>query len=290
MTGFIQDLLNGLVLGCVYAGFALGLSLVLGILGIINVAHSALLVLAALMYYELVNVMGLDVLVAIVPTLVLFFLLGMGLQRTFVRRLEREQNTTSLLVFFGVMVVVESVAVLVWTTDTRNVRVGYLDHTLRFAGLNLPLSRLAAAAMTLVLFAGVYLFLTRTLTGAAIRGLAQNRDVVEMVGVPVRRLTMLVFGGGAALAAFGGVVLGLTVPFSPQEHVRWLAWSFLIVIVGGLGNVANTLLAGLALGLVESFAGSYLSFRYTYLLIYLLLAIALLARREGLRGATTRAL
>jgi branched-chain amino acid transport system permease protein len=290
MTGFLQDLLNGLTLGCVYAGFALGLSLVLGILGLINVAHSALLVLGALTYFELVNVMGVDVLVAIVPTLVLFFVLGMGLQRTFVRRLEREPNTTALLVFFGVMVVVESVAVLVWTTDTRNVRVGYLDGTLRFAGLNLPVSRLAAALMTLLLFAAVYLFLTRTLTGAAIRGLAQNRDVVEMVGVPVRRMGMVVFGGGVALAGFGGVVLALTVPFSPQEHVRWLAWSFLIVIIGGLGNVANTLLAGLGLGLVESFVGSYLSFRYTYLVIYLLLALALLARREGLRGAATRTL
>lgn len=290
MTGFLQDLLNGLTLGCIYAGFALGLSLVLGILGLINVAHSALLVLGALTYFELVNVMGVDILVAIVPTLAVFFVLGMGLQRTFVRRLEREPNTTALLVFFGVMVVVESVAVLVWTTDTRNVRADYLDGTLRFAGLNLPVSRLAAALMTLLLFAAVYLFLTRTLTGAAIRGLAQNRDVVEMVGVPVRRMGMVVFGGGVALAGFGGVVLALTVPFSPQEHVRWLAWSFLVVIIGGLGNVANTLLAGLGLGLVESFVGSYLSFRYTYLVIYLLLALALLARREGLRGAATRTL
>jgi branched-chain amino acid transport system permease protein len=290
MTGFLQDLLNGLTLGCVYAGFALGLSLVLGILGLINVAHSALLVLGALAYFELVNVMGVDVLVAIVPTLAVFFVLGMGLQRTFVRRLEREPNTTALLVFFGVMVVVESVAVLVWTTDTRNVRADYLDGTLRFAGLNLPVSRLAAALMTLLLFAAVYLFLTRTLTGAAIRGLAQNRDVVEMVGVPVRRMAMVVFGGGVALAGFGGVVLALTVPFSPQEHVRWLAWSFLIVIIGGLGNVANTLLAGLGLGLVESFVGSYLSFRYTYLIIYLLLALALLVRREGLRATATRTL
>lgn len=290
MTGFLQDLLNGLVLGSLYAGFALGLSLVLGILGIINVAHSALLVLGGLVYFELVNVMGVDVLVAIIPAVALFLLLGMGLQRTFVRRLEREPDTTALLVFFGVMVVVESVAVLVWTTDTRNVSTGYLDHTLRFGGLNLPVPRLVAAVLTLALFASVYLLLTRTLTGAAIRGLAQNRDVVEMVGVPVRRMTMIVFGAGVGLAGFGGVVLGLTVPFSPQEHLRWLAWAFLIVIIGGLGNVANTLLAGLALGLVESFAGSYLPFQYTYLLIYLLLAVALLARREGLRGAATRTL
>jgi branched-chain amino acid transport system permease protein len=290
MTGFLQDLLNGAMLGCVYAGFALGLSLVLGILGIVNVAHSALLMLGALVYWELVNGLGVDLLLAVVPVAAVFFLFGMALQRTVVRRVEREADTTSLLVFFGVMVIAESVAVMVWTTDTRSVRLGYLDGTLRFAGLNVPVGRLVAAGMTLVLFAGVYAFLTRTLAGAAIRGMAQNRDVAQMVGIPVRRMAALVFGAGAALASFGGVVLGLSLPFSPQEHVRWLAWSFLIVIIGGLGNVANTLLAGIALGLVESFTGSMLSFRYIYPVIYLLLALALLARREGLRGATARSL
>ena len=290
MTQLAQNIVNGLALGCVYAGFALGLSLLLGILGIVNVAHSAMLMLAALVYWELVNALGVDLLIAIVPVLVLFFLLGLGLQRTFARRLEREAESTVLLVFFGVMVVIESLAVMLWTTDTRNVALGYLDGTLRLGGINLPASRLVAAALTLVLFGATYLFLTRTLVGAAIRGLAQNRDVAAMAGIPVRRLSLLVFAGGVALAAFGGVVLGMTLPFSPQEHVRWLAWSFLIVIVGGLGNVASTLLAGIALGLVEVLVGSFLSFQYTYLIIYLLLAVALLARREGLRGTPARTL
>jgi len=290
VTQLAQNIVNGLALGCVYAGFALGLSLLLGILGIVNVAHSAMLMLAALVYWELVNALGVDLLIAIVPVLVLFFLLGLGLQRTFARRMEREAESTVLLVFFGVMVVIESLAVMLWTTDTRNVALGYLDGTLRLGGINLPASRLVAAVLTLVLFGATYVFLTRTLVGAAIRGLAQNRDVAAMAGIPVRRLSLLVFAGGVALAAFGGVVLGMTLPFSPQEHVRWLAWSFLIVIVGGLGNVASTLLAGIALGLVEVLVGSFLSFQYTYLIIYLLLAVALLARREGLRGTPARTL
>lgn len=290
MTQLAQNLVNGLVLGCVYAGFALGLSLLLGILGIVNVAHSALLVLAALVYWELVNAAGLDPLVAVVPVMLLLGVLGLGLQATVMRRLEREADTTVLLVLFGVMVVVESFAVLVWTTDTRNVRLGWLDGTVPLAGLSVPTARLVAAVLTLLLFAAVHLFLTRTLLGAAVRGMAQRRDVAAMAGIPVRRLTMLVFGAGVALAAYGGTVLGLTVPFSPQEHVRWLAWSFLIVIVGGLGNVANTLLAGLTLGVVEALLGQYLAFQYTYLAIYLLLALALLARREGLRGTPARSL
>jgi branched-chain amino acid transport system permease protein len=290
VTQLAQNIVNGLALGSVYAGFALGLSLLLGILGIVNVAHSAMLMLAALVYWELVNALGIDLLIAILPVLALFFVLGLGLQRAFAQRLEREAESTVLLVFFGVMVVIESLAVMLWTTDTRNVALGYLDGTLRLGGISLPVSRLVAAVLTLVLFGATYLFLTRTLLGAAIRGMAQNRDVAAMAGIPVRRLSLLVFAGGVALAAFGGVVLGMTLPFSPQEHVRWLAWSFLIVIVGGLGNVASTLLAGIALGLVEVLVGSFLSFQYTYLVIYLLLAVALLARREGLRGTPARTL
>lgn len=290
MTEFLQNLLNGVVLGCAYAGFALGLSLVLGILGIVNVAHSALLILAALGYWEAVNAWRLDPFLALVPVLVVFLLLGFGVHGTLGRRLEREADSTVLLVYFGLMVVVESVAVLVWTTDTRTVRLGYLDGTVRLGDLSAPVSRLVAAGLTVVLFAAVHLVLTRTLLGAAVRGMAQNSDVAQMVGIPVRLLTTLVFAVGTALAAFGGVVLGLTAPFSPQEHVRWLAWAFLVVIVGGVGSVANTLLAALALGLVETFAGTLLSFQYTYLVIYLLLALGLLVRREGLRGRTARTL
>lgn len=290
MTGVVQDLINGLVLGTIYGGLALGLSLVLGVLGTINVAHSALLVLAALLYYELVNGAGIDVIVAIVPVLALFFMLGIGMQRVFVRRLQREAQTTTLLVFFGLMVVVESIAVMIWTTDTRRVDRGYLGGTLRIDDLHIPISRLVAAGLTIALFLGVYLILTRTLVGIAIRGMAQNRDVAEMTGIAVNRLAMYVFGGGVALAAFGGMVLGLAVPFTPQEHVRWLAWAFLIVIIGGMGNVGNTLLAGLAVGVTESFVSSVLSFQYTYLVIYLLLALALLVRSEGLRGSAVRSL
>lgn len=289
MTSLLQDLINGLTLGAVYAGLALGLSLVLGILGIVNVAHSAFIVLAALVYWELVNGLGLDPLVAIIPLLLVFAFFGAGLYSGFVRRVERENDTTALLVFFGVMVVVESVAVIVWTTDTRNVRLGYLGETLRFAGLNVPLGKLTAGVLTLVLFGLLHLFLTRTVAGIAIRGMAQNRDVAEMVGIPVRSVAVGVFALGTAFAAFGGAVLALTAPFSPQEHYRWLTWAFIIVIIGGLGSVANTLIAGLALGMLETFVGGYFSFQYTYLVVYLLLPAALIWRRHGLRGVSARA-
>jgi branched-chain amino acid transport system permease protein len=288
LNQFMQTLANGLLLGCVYAAFALGLSLVLGILGLVNVAHSAILILAALVYWQLVNGVGIDPLLAIPLVVAAFFLAGTALESTIVRRIEREPNTTALLVFFGTMVAIESIAVLVWTTDTRTVRPAYLDTVWRFGQIGVPVSRVVTAALTLVLLGGLHLFLTRTLTGAAIRGMAQNRDVAAMVGIRVRRLGIWVFAAGTALAAFGGTVLALVLPFSPQEHVRWLAWAFLIVIVGGLGSMRNTLLAGLLVGLVEAFVGVLLPFQYVYFVVYTLLVVALLARREGLGGSQAR--
>lgn len=285
-----QLLVNGLLLGCIYAGFALGLSLILGILKVINIAHSAVLVLAALCFWELVNSLGLDPLISIVPIVIAFYFVGLGLHRGIAQRLAREHDSTVLLAFFGVMVIIESIAVLIWTTDTRNIRLGYLGAILRFWELNIPVARIAAAVVTIALLLALHLLLTRTLTGAAVRGLAENPDVAAMVGIGVDRLTRRVFAAGIALAAFGGCVLGLAMPFTPQGHVRWLAWAFLIVIIGGMGSVLTTLLAGLAVGLIESFVSVVLPTQYTYLILYAILAGALLVRRNGLGGVTARAI
>lgn len=284
----IQALANGLLLGCIYAGFALGLSLIMGVLRIVNVAHSAILIAASLVYWQLVNGAGLDPLLSIVPVLLVFYLGGLGIHRGIAQHLAREQDSTVLLAFFGLMVVVESLAVLVWTTDTRNVRLGYLDTVLRFWTLNIPLARVVAAALTLMLLLSLHAFLSRTLVGSAVRGIAENRDVANMVGINVRGLSRHVFAAGIALAAYGGTVLALVAPFSPQEHVRWLAWSFLVVVIGGLGSVVHTLFAGLAVGVIESLVGVVLPFQYTYLVLYVVLAAALLVRRQGLGGLSAR--
>jgi branched-chain amino acid transport system permease protein len=290
LTALPQTIVTGLLLGCLYAGFALGLSLIMGVLRIINVAHSAVLIAGALVYWQLVNGWGVDPLLSILPVILLFYLVGLVLHRGIAQRLSREQDTTVLLATFGLLVVIESLVILVWTTDTRNVSAGYLGTVLRFWGLNIRLSTLVAAALSVVLVLALHTFLTRTLTGSAIRGMAENQDVAGMVGISVTRLSRHVFAAGIALAAFGGTVLGLALPFSPQEHVRWLAWAFLVVIIGGLGSMRNTLLAGLVVGLTEAIVGVVLPFQYTYVVLYGLLAAVLLIQKEGLGGVSARSI
>jgi branched-chain amino acid transport system permease protein len=138
------------------------------------------------------------------------------------------------------------------------------------------------------LIAGFWAFLRFTLVGKAIRAMGQNREAATTIGVNVAQLSAIMFGLGIACAGAAGVALAMIFPFSPNTQVQWLAWAFLVVILGGLGNVANTLAAGLVVGLIQTFCTAFMPFDYVYLVLYVLLAVVLVARREGLSGAIRR--
>ncbi len=286
----LQATVNGLLLGGIYGGIGIGLSLILGVLKIVNLAHSAILTFAALVYWQLVTVVGLDPLLMIVPVMALAYFFGLGVHRGVAHYLTRESDSTVLLTFFGLMVIVESIAIMIWTTDTRTLSLGYLSGVIEIGIVRVPASRLVAAVLTVIVLVALHLFLTRTLTGSAIRGMSDNRDVAQMVGISVSKLSRRVFALGIAFAAFGGMMLSMVVSFTPQEHLRWLAWAFLVVILGGLGSALRTLLAGLFVGLFETLVGILIPFQYTYLVLYALLAVALLVRSEGLGGTKQRTL
>lgn len=290
IDAILQSFVNGILLGGVYGGLAIGLSLILGVLRVVQLSHSAVLIFGGLLYWQLVNGMGLDPLVSIVPVVAVAFVFGLVVHRGVAQHLARENSSTVMLAFFGLLVVLESVAVMIWTTDTRTVSLGYLSEVVQLGPVSVPLSRIVAALITVVVLVALHLFLSRTLTGSAIRGLAQNPDVASMVGIDVVRLSRRVFAAGIAFAAFGGVVLAMTQSFNPQEHYRWLAWAFLVVILGGLGSALRTLAAGLVVGVIETMVGIVLPFQYTYLVLYGILAVALLVRSEGLGGVKQRTL
>ena len=284
----VQSLVNGLLLGGVYGGLAIGLSLILGVLRVVNLAHSAVLIFAALIYWEMINGLGLDPILMILPVVAIAYVFGLLMYRGIAQYLVKESDSTVLLAFFGLLVILESVAIMIWTTDTRTVTLGYLSEIVRIGSVTIPVSRIVAASITIVVLLALHFFLTRTLSGSAIRGLAQNRDVASMVGINVNKLSRRVFAVGIAFAAFGGIVLAMVQSFNPQEHYRWLAWAFLVVILGGLGSTLRTLIAGLAVGVVETMVGILMPFQYTYLILYGILAVALLVRSEGLSSVKQR--
>jgi branched-chain amino acid transport system permease protein len=286
----LQALANGLALGFTYTAVALGLSLTLGVLGIVNMAHSALLIAAALLTWQFVNVFGLHPLVAMVIVVPGFFLIGAALYLVLLRPVSRQPEATGLLLLFGLLIMVESLALATWTTDPRTMRLGEFGQAITVGPVTVTLNRLAAAVMGGLGALGLFLFLQYTMAGRATRAMADNRDAASVMGIDTNRLSTVVFGIGIALAGLAGVALAVAFTFSPQEHVRWLAWAFLIVIIGGLGSVQATVFAGLVVGVTESFVGLLLPFQYTHFVIYAMLAVGLVVRGGGLIAAATRRL
>jgi branched-chain amino acid transport system permease protein len=285
----LQTVVGGILLGTIYGAMALGLSLTMGVLRVINVAHSTFVILGSFGAYFMVRRLGLDPLLSVLPAIPLLFGFGMLIERTVVQRVVRAPQSVGLLVLFGVMVVLESVMILLWTTDTRAVTSPvYGGEVLIVGPLRLTYTRLAAAALAVTAIGAVHLLLTRTMTGKAIRALGQGRDAAAIMGIKVNRLMSMVFGLGVAMAGVGGVTLAMVFPFTPQDHIRWLAWAFLIVIVGGLGSVGRTLGAGVFVGVVEALSGILFPFAYVFVILYAILALALVVRKEGLMGPQAR--
>lgn len=279
---------DGVLLGLIYAIAGLGLSLVLGIMGIVNVAHSAFIMLGSFFAFELFRRAGIDPIVAFFLAFPFFFVLGALTYRLLITRVERAAQTQGLVAMFGLMVLIENLGTIAWTTDTRVITAPYSNSSLVIGPVTLVHVKLIAGLLALLLIGAFWAFLRYTLTGKAIRAMGQNRDAATAIGVNVAQLSAVMFGLGIACAGAAGVTLAMTFPFSPNTQVQWLAWAFLVVILGGLGNVANTLVAGLVVGLIQTACTAFMPFDYVYLVLYVLLAVVLVARREGLSGAVRR--
>ncbi len=283
-------LADGIMIGLIYAIAGVGLSLVLGIMGVVNVAHSAFIMLGSFFAFELFRRFGLDPIVSFFLAFPVFLGAGVVVYRLLITRVETAAQTQWLVAMFGLMVLLESLGTIAWTTDTRVITVGYTNTSMVVGGVVLANVKLIAGALALLLIGAFWAFLRFTLMGRAIRAMGQNRSAAMSVGVNVRQLSAVMFGLGIACAGSAGVALGMVFPFSPNTQILWLAWAFLVVILGGLGNVANTLAAGLVVGLIQTAVAAFLPFDYVYLVLYVLLAVILVVRREGLSGVTRRAI
>lgn len=288
LTTMLQIVADGLLLGMVYAVVGLGLSLLLGIMGIINVAHSAFIMLGAFFTLGMLEALHVDPIISFALSVPLFFAVGGLVYSLIIVRMERAEQNQGLVAMFGLMVLIENVGTIFWTTNTRVVTVSYSNVQLKLGEIGVPAVRVIAGVLAAGLIGAFWLFLNRTLTGRAIRAMAQNQDAAAAIGINVKRLSLVMFGLGIASAGAAGVVIAMVFPFAPQTQIEWLSWAFLIVILGGFGRVENTLVAGLLTGLIQTVATAVMPFDYVYLLLYVALATVLVLRREGLRGAVRR--
>lgn len=281
-----QVLLNGVLLGGLYAVMALGLALVWGVLNIVNLAHGAFIMLGAYVSWYLYTDAHIDPFIGLPITALLMFALGYALQRGLLNLVVRAPMFNTLLITFGLEVVLTSLAQLAFSADFRTINPPYSGESLQLGPVVLPLVRLGAFGVAIILTVGMWLFLLHSRLGRAIRATAQNLVAARLYGVEPRHLYAVTFGLGLALAGAAGGLYGTVSQVNPYIGASLTAKSFAIAIIGGLDNPLGVIVGGLVLGIVESLTSLYIGPTYRDVASFGILVLVLVVRPGGLLGKT----
>lgn len=280
----LPAVLSGLTMGAVYALVALGLTLIYGVLHIINFAHGSLLMLALYAAYFLFVHMGLDPYLAIPILLPAFFCLGYVLQRWVIAPMSGGSEQNVLLVTLALALIIDNLALYFWTSNTRSVDIPYAYNTVEFLGAYLPLGRVIAFFAALAAAPLLWLFMTRTRTGSAIRAVAIEKRGAEIVGIDVNHTYAICFGIGTACVALAACLLLPTFYVTPQVGYTFVLVAFTTVVLGGMGSLPGALIAGLLLGVIESLCGLFLGESLGQIGIFTAFILILLFKPSGLLG------
>jgi branched-chain amino acid transport system permease protein len=281
----LEAVANGLLMGAVYGLVALGLTLVYGVLHIINFAHGALLTLAMYAAFVAHGAFGLDPYAAMIPLAGLFFVLGYLVQRLVISPASRGDDSNMLLVTLGLSIIIENAMLAIFRSDTLTVRVPYAMSMVELGDVLLSLPRLIGFGATLLVAVLLYVLMTRTDTGRAIRAVAKERTGAALVGIDVAHIYAVTFGIGTACLAIAACLLLPSFYVSPRVGNAFVLVAFTIVVLGGMGSVTGALLGGLFIGVVESLSGLYFGDSLGQIGIFLIFILVLLLRPTGLFGA-----
>ncbi|WHZ10569.1 MAG: ABC transporter, permease protein 1 (cluster 4, leucine/isoleucine/valine/benzoate) [Burkholderiaceae bacterium] len=281
-----QVLVNGILLGGLYAIMALGLALVWGVLNIVNLAHGAFIMLGAYCSWHLFRYLHIDPFLGLPITAIVMFVLGYIVQRGLLNLIVRAPMFNTLLLTFGLEVVLTYLAQLAFSADFRTINPSYAGNQLQWGPVVLPIARLGAFVAALVLTFGMWLFLLHTKLGRAIRATAQNLVAARLYGVEPRHLYAVTFAIGIGLAGAAGGLYGTVSQINPYIGATLTAKSFAIAIIGGLDNPLGVLVGGLFLGIIESLTTLYIGPTFADVASFGILVLVLIVRPTGLLGKT----
>lgn len=284
-TEVTQAIIEGILTGGVYALMASGLTLIFGVMEIINIAQGIFVVLAAYLSYTLEVHLGIDPVIGLLITMPLMFVVGVLVEWGFIRRLKPENRTAlSILVTFAVAIVIEGILVQVFSSDLKTLNAWYIDRSLSLLGFHLPYIYLIGFALAVVLLSALYVFLYRSRTGMSIRASVQNRAGAELIGININRVSAITFGVGAAVTAAGGMVFGATNSFNPNSSYDLISRLLVIVVLGGLGSVGGALVASVIALVIEDVTAVLWSPVWASTMFFGVLVVVLLVRPNGLFG------
>jgi branched-chain amino acid transport system permease protein len=280
----LQAIVSGLLLGGVYGLVASGLTLIFGVLRIINFAHGAVMMLAMYSSYWLWVGLGVDPYLSVLLTAPAFFGLGIVLQRVVIEPNRDAAEHNQLLLTLGLALFIENLALVLWQGDFRTLRVPYANASFVVGEALVEVSRLVAAVGAVAIALALLVFLRHTDVGKAIRALSEEREGAMLVGIDVGRIRAVAFGIGCACAAVAGALITPFFYIAPDVGESFNIMAFVVVVLGGMGNFLGALLGGLIVGLAESLGAALLPGSLKQFVVFVIFVLVLLFRPQGLFG------
>ena len=280
----LQLVINGLLLGGMYGLISIGLTLIFGVLEIVNFAHGEFLMLSMYAAFWLFQLYGIDPYLSMLIIIPVFFLLGIAVQRITIQPILNAPPLNQIFMTVGLSMVLQNAALFIWTADYRTMKTSYSALTLKTAGLIISFPRLVAFLLAMALIAALLIFLKKTYTGKAIRALAQERKAAMLMGINVYRTYQFAFGIGIACVGAAGAMLIPVYFVFPSVGSLFVLIAFVVVILGGYNSLVGSLAGGLIIGVVESFSGFFVSPHLKEAIYFVIFILILLFKPTGLFG------
>ena len=286
MTVFLQSIISGLLVGGIYALIGIGLTIIFGVMRVINFAHGELMMLGMYVTWLVFTQLHIDPFLGVLITAPALFVFGAFLQKVFINRLLSAAAENQILLTIGLGLVISNAMMLIFSSDYQILTTSYSSTSFKIGSISISEALFYAFIITIVITTALYWFLLRTDTGQAIRATAQDRDAAQLMGINVRRMSVLAFGLGSALAGTAGALIAPTYYIYPQVGHTFTLKAFVIVVLGGMGSVIGATLGGIIIGVAESLAAAYIASGLKEMIVFVLFLAVLLFRPSGLLGKT----
>lgn len=281
-----QIIAYGIMLGVFYGLVAVGLALLFGVMKYLNIAHGSFLVLGGYFAYWLFTLWGVDPFLSLPLVMGAMFVIGIVVYYFLFSPLgkfpEGQRLGNSMLITFGLIMILDNLLAFLWTTDPKTIAVSYSGQSLEFLGVRFPLVRLAVLSVTAVIILALHLFLTRTYFGKSLRATAEDWEAASLLGININRTYLIACGLSIALAGAAGISVAMMYSITPYSGLEWLLTALVVLVLAGLGNIREVFAAGVILGLVEQLSIFFIGGQYRTVVGLVVFVIILLLRPQGL--------
>lgn len=274
----IQQIVNGILLGGVYALVGVGMSMIFGIVQLTNLAHGEFVILSAYLSTTLCTALGLHPLLTLIITVPLMFVVGIVLQNLLINRVMARGSEPALLVTFGLSIIIQNALLLVFSADAQRMVTSFQSMSINLGAIKLPVLNLLVFAIGVVVVVMLDVFMKKTYLGQSIRATSDDTTAASLMGVNVKRTYGVAMGIAMGTAALAGLCVGMPWTFYPTSGSQYLIIAFGVVVIGGMGSIKGTLIAGLVFGLAQVLGGT----NYGMLVSYIVLLVMLIVRPQGL--------